>query len=106
MACADGRIMPRPAGARPFARGRHGRGAVLLEVLVALAILVTAGAAAVAMASESAAALARAREADREMRRASAFFDAVALWPRADLDRHLGDRTQGVWRMRVDRPWP
>ena len=55
----------------------HARaGAVLLEVIIALAILATAGA------------------------------TITALWPRADLDRHLGERTQGHWRMRVDRPTP
>ena len=40
------------------------------------------------------------------MRDASALLEAVALWPRADLDRHLGDRPQGAWRMQVDRPTP
>jgi type II secretory pathway pseudopilin PulG len=78
----------------------------LLEVLVALAILGTAGLATVTLATESWRAVRAAREADRSFREASAFFDAVALWPREDLDRHLGDRAQGPWRMRVDRPLP
>jgi type II secretory pathway pseudopilin PulG len=78
----------------------------LLEVLVALAILGTAGLATVTLATESWRAVRAAREADRSFREASAFFDAVALWPREDLDRHLGDRAQGPWRMHVDRPLP
>lgn len=40
------------------------------------------------------------------MRRASAFLDAVVLWPREDLDRHLGERPEGPWVLRVDRPAP
>jgi type II secretory pathway pseudopilin PulG len=79
-------------------------GVILLEVMVALVILSVAGMTAVVLAAESSRAVAHAREADGAMRAASAFLDAVALWPRADLDRHLGDRPQGRWRMRVDRP--
>ena len=78
-------------------------GAALLEVIVALSILATAGTAAVAMTSESARAVERARGADRRAREAGAFMEAVALWPRADLDRRLGEREQGSWRLRIDR---
>jgi type II secretory pathway pseudopilin PulG len=87
-------------------RRRHRSGAVLLEVLVALAILATAGAAAVTFAVDVGRTVARVRESEADVRRASAFLDAVALWPREDLDRHLGSRLQGRWRMRVDRPVP
>ncbi|HEX8361679.1 MAG TPA: hypothetical protein VF613_16300 [Longimicrobium sp.] len=84
---------------------RHGEaGAALLEVIVAVAILATAGTAAVAMTSESARAVERARDADRRVREASAFMDAVALWTRGDLDRRLGERPQGPWLLRIDRP--
>jgi len=84
-----------------------GRGGVaLLEVLVALTLLTVAGIAAITLAAESAGAVRRAREADDGMRRASAFLDAVALWTRDDLDRRLGDRPQGPWRLRIDRPVP
>jgi type II secretory pathway pseudopilin PulG len=81
-------------------------GVALLEVLVALAILGTVGAAVAALAVDAADAMRRARDADTEMRRASAFFDAVALWPREDLELRLGTRRQGPWRLRVDRPGP
>ena len=81
-------------------------GVVLLEALVALVILTTAGAAAVTMAAESAHDVQRIRAADGNLRAASAFLDIVSLWSREDLDRHLGDRAQGAWRMRVDRPTP
>jgi type II secretory pathway pseudopilin PulG len=80
------------------------KGAILLEVIVSLTILATAGVAMVTFVSESLRALARAEAADAELARASALLDAVALWPRADLDRHLGTRVQGAWRMRIARP--
>ena len=81
-------------------------GVVLLEALVALVILTTAGAAAVTLVAEAARDAQRVRGAETEIRDASAFFDAVSLWSREDLDRHLGDRHQGAWLMRVDRPTP
>src|SRR6185437_13705902 len=37
---------------------------------------------------------------------AIALLEAVSLWPRADLDRHLGDRAEGRWDLRIDRPSP
>ena len=81
-------------------------GMTLLEVLVALAILATAATAVLGVAAQSWHAVQSARDADRSLGDASAFLDAVALWPREDLERHLGDRAQHPWRMRVDRPLP
>jgi type II secretory pathway pseudopilin PulG len=83
---------------------RGERGAALLEAIVALTILAVAGTAAVVMAGESARAVTRAREAETAVREAGALLEAVALWTREDLDRRLGDRPQGRWVMRVDRP--
>jgi type II secretory pathway pseudopilin PulG len=91
----------------PDVRARRARtGAVLLEVIVALTMLAVAGAATVALASASLRAVVRARAAESAMRRASGFLAAVALWPREDLDRHLGAHPQGPWRLRVDRVAP
>ena len=87
-------------------RQRARAGAVLLEAIVALTILAIAGAAIVALATDSARAVERALAADGAVRRASAFLDAVALWPREDLDRHIGDREEGPWRLIVDRSTP
>jgi type II secretory pathway pseudopilin PulG len=83
---------------------RDRSGVVLLEALVALLILTTAGAAAVTLVAEGAREIQRVRSAEKQMHDASAFFDAVSLWSRDDLDRHLGNRNQGDWLMRVDRP--
>src|SRR4051812_27860933 len=96
-----------PAGAS-MRRVRHRprTGVVLLEAIVATTILAIAGAAVVALASDSARAVDRARAADAATRRASALLDAVALWPREDLDRHLGAREEGAWRLIVHRPAP
>lgn len=81
-------------------------GAVLLEVVVALTILAVGGAAGVTMAAEAARAVGHARAADGELRAASHFMENVALWTRADLDRHLGARPQGAWTLSIDRPDP
>jgi hypothetical protein len=82
------------------------RGAVLLEALVALVILTSAGGAIAALAVESSRAVERARSTEAEFRRANAFFGLITLWPREDLDRHFGEREQGPWRVRVERPTP
>ena len=90
----------------PHVRRKRRGGVVLLEAIVALTILAVAGGAVVALATDSARAVERATAADVQTRAASALLDAVALWPREDLDRHLGAREQGAWRMVVDRPTP
>jgi type II secretory pathway pseudopilin PulG len=81
-------------------------GFALLEAIVALAIITIAGVAAAIAVRQGAESVARVTATEVALRRASAFMDAVALWPRADLDRHLGDRAEGPWRLRVDRPLP
>src|SRR5690348_5798339 len=81
-------------------------GVVLLEVIVALTILAVAGVSLAVLATQSASAVRRARTANLETQQASGFLDAVALWPRADLDRHLGERPEGPWRLTIERPLP
>jgi hypothetical protein len=90
----------------PRGNGRRRTGVALLEAMIALVIITIAGTTMIALTSASGQAVAHARTADRELRAASAYLDVVALWPRDDLDRHLGDRQQGPWRMRIDRPTP
>jgi prepilin-type N-terminal cleavage/methylation domain-containing protein len=82
------------------------RGMTLLEVLIALAILGSAAMAVVGLASQSWRAVQSARDANQSLLEASAFLDAVALWPREDLDQRLGERVQHPWRLRIDRPLP
>ena len=80
------------------------RGAVLLEALVALAVLGMVGGAAALSVSESMRAVAHVHDAEAHLRGPARFLTAVSLWPRADLDRHLGTSSQGAWRLRIDRP--
>lgn len=89
---------------RPRSSAR--RGVVLLEVLVALAILGIVGSAVAALSIGTTDSMRRARAAEAEMRQASAFFNAVALWTREDLDQRLGARRQGPWWLRVERSTP
>lgn len=81
-------------------------GVVLLEAIVALTILTVAGLASVAMVRQAVDSVRLAQQTEAEIRQASAFMEAVALWPRADLDRHLGNRPEGNWRLAIDRPVP
>ena len=78
-------------------------GAVLFEVLIALTILATAAASVVAFANDAARVVRHVRETEAELRRASALLDAVVLWPREDLERHLGSRAEGPWRLQITR---
>ena len=78
-------------------------GAALLEAVAALAILSTVAVAMLSLARESAVALEHVRTTERQMLRASVFLDAVALWPAPVLDRHLGERLQGHWRLNVEK---
>jgi hypothetical protein len=58
------------------------------------------------MAAEAAGAVSRARQAEVRTEQGSRFMDAVSLWTRADLDRRLGDRRQGPFILRLERPDP
>jgi len=79
-------------------------GAALLEALVALALLGTVGSAAAWSATESLRAVQRTHAREVEQRAAAQLLNAVELWPRADLDRHLGTRGEGSWRLYIERP--
>jgi type II secretory pathway pseudopilin PulG len=87
-------------------RRKRRDGVVLLEAIVALTILTIAALASVAMVRQGIETVRRAQEAEHDVRTASAFMEAVMLWPRVDLDRHLGNRAEGPWRLEVDRPVP
>jgi type II secretory pathway pseudopilin PulG len=80
------------------------RGAALLETIVALAILATVATAGAWLASESLRAVSHVHQEEARVRSAERFLSAVSLWPREDLDRHMGWSLQGPWRLRVDRP--
>lgn len=78
-------------------------GFVLLEAIIGMTILVIAAASVVALAQQSISAVRSAQSAERELWDAERFLEAVALWPREDLDRHLGASRQGPWRLAIER---
>lgn len=78
-------------------------GVALLEVIIALTLFAVGGLSVAGAVGRAAHHLERSRRQEVELREASRFMNAVALWPRADLDRRLGTRPQGRWHLRVDR---
>lgn len=75
----------------------------LLEVIVAMTILVIAALSTVAWVSQAVDSVVRAGAAAAAADSASDYLDRIALWPREDLDRHLGPRQEGVWSVTVER---
>jgi type II secretory pathway pseudopilin PulG len=86
-------------------RARRG-GVILLESLLALALMAAAAAATLSLAGSDQNDAARLIQRSREIQRASAFLDVVALWPREDYDRRLGTRPQGPYTLAISRPTP
>jgi len=79
-------------------------GMVLLEVIVAMTILSVSALAVLVLSVEDADAVVRAQARAAETQRVSNFLNEVALWPHKDLDRHLGERPEGPWMLRIDHP--
>jgi type II secretory pathway pseudopilin PulG len=75
----------------------------LLESVVALTVLSIVGLAAASLSADSTRAVTRALDREHQVREASQLLTAVSLWPREDLDRHLGKSTQGWMRLGIDR---
>lgn len=82
------------------------RGAVLIEVLVALAILSLAGTSAISYLAALLEAEAAQIERMREMRRAERLLTATALLTESELGRRLGVRPAEDFLVWVDRPEP
>jgi hypothetical protein len=81
-------------------------GAVLLEVIVAVAILALVALGATTLMTDSTSAVGRAQSVAEEMAEANLFLENIALWPRSDLDLRLGSRRIGSWELTVHRPAP
>lgn len=80
------------------------RGVALLEVLVAVAILSLAGFAFLGLVTAGTRAVAAAAEREDLMADEERLIAAYTLADRGDLDRRLGQREVGVYRIRVERP--
>lgn len=78
----------------------------LLEVIIAMTVFAIAALSAATWVRQTMIATEAARQASIRLRAASAYLDRVALWPREDLDRHLGERHEGPYVVRVGRPLP
>ena len=82
------------------------RGAVLLDVLVAVVILAAAGMSTIELLGASTRQLGVALEREREMIEAARVLTAATLLDRDDLDRRLGDRSVAGFMVNVQRPEP
>ena len=81
-------------------------GMVLLEVIVALTIFMIAGLSTAVWVQQTMLTVDHAHTVVAEVSAASDYLDRIALWPREDLDRHLGVRREGPWLVQVERPTP
>jgi type II secretory pathway component PulJ len=82
------------------------RGAVLLEILVALTLLVVSGASVVSLLSASLRSEAALAGREETLREADRILAGLALLTRTDLDRRLGSRRTGRFVAEVRRPEP
>lgn len=76
----------------------------MLEVIVALTIMSLAALSTVAWLNQAVDTIVRTNVAAAEADSASDYLDRIALWPREDLDRHLGPRREGRWSVTVEHP--
>jgi len=79
------------------------QGTALLEAVIALLLIGITLIGALDIQRETSRAMMSAAVAERDVRAASAFLDAVILWRREDLDRHVGTRREGPWSLTIDR---
>jgi type II secretory pathway pseudopilin PulG len=87
----------------PRSTARSRTGIALFEAIAALVIFATAAATLLSLAVQGSAAVQHAWESERAMAAADEFLAKVSLWPRDELDLHLGDRAEGPWILSVVR---
>lgn len=85
---------------------RRRAGATLFETVVALAIFGIVGSAGAMSAFEMTRTVVRTQLREELTRSAARLLAAVSLWPRDDLDRHLGTTHQGPMKLWVERADP
>ncbi|MBY0492079.1 MAG: hypothetical protein K2R93_19715 [Gemmatimonadaceae bacterium] len=81
-------------------------GIVLLEAMVALALIGLVGLSFVTALVDAERNVDQGARAERELVAAAALMDAAMLWSREELDMRLGSRTQGPWRLTIQRASP
>lgn len=85
------------------ARGNRS-GFMLLDVLVALALLGLTASAISGVIAATLDATIQLRQHEERVARASRLLDVAMLWTELELDQRLGERNQGPFRLRIDRP--
>jgi type II secretory pathway component PulJ len=86
--------------------GSHDRGVALLEVIAAITILGIASLSLIELVDAGTIALATARANERQLADEERLLAAYTLLARGDLDRSLGVRDVGHYRVNVQRPEP
>lgn len=85
---------------------RADRGAVLLEVLVALTLVTVTGSALVGLLAGASQSQAFYAAREDEMGEASVVLQRCSLMSREDLDQRLGRHATGKWLVHIERPEP
>lgn len=73
---------------------------------MALLLVATTAASAIALVQQAAAVDARGAQHERRLREADRLLASVSLWPRDEIDRHLGVRPQGPWVLEIQQRAP
>lgn len=81
-------------------------GVALLEAMLALLLFGLVGTSLMTLARAVLVANAHARQNELETVEASRLMEAVVLWPVEDLNRRLGSRAQGQFRLDIERVSP
>lgn len=84
----------------------NNKGMTLIEVLVAMAVLVGCAGPLVALVHAELVRTARASREEARYNRASQTMTRIALLPRADLERRLGEHEVAGFTVSVQRPSP
>ena len=85
---------------------RAERGAVLLEVIVALAMLTLAGGSLIRLVTETERTLGETRSREETLLEADRTLAGLALLTRDDLDRRIGIHPAGRFEAEIRRPTP
>lgn len=91
----------RHADRHVIVRARRRRGVALLEVLVGLTLLATSGVTLLTLLVQSSGSVELHHRRDVETRAASAALDAIAIWPREQLDARVGRSQRGPWTVEI-----
>lgn len=90
----------------PTRPGRGRAGVALLEAIIALAVLGSAGLSLIAILRQAVMAQVGSQQAEQVLMNADRVLAATTLLTRVDLERRIGTRKVGEFRIEVSRPEP